>query len=308
MTDRGKKRVLLTGFNGQVGGELAKLLPSSYELILAKQGNDRLDLRNTAQLVDFVRQVKPAIIINPAAFTAVDKAESERADAESINVTAVEALAREAQSLGALLVHYSTDYVFNGDADHGPWREHDQTGPLNVYGATKLAGEQILSKLHDRHLIFRTSWVYSSFGANFMKTILRLAAEREQLKIVSDQIGTPTCAKMLAQMTLHAVKAIESGLEAFGTYHLTSAGSTSWFGFASAICDLAKANGMPLKCQSITPIPSSDFPTPAERPKNSVLNCDKFDHVFGGKRENWQAYLEATIREFIELSSFRGPL
>ena len=302
MAEQPRKKVLLTGFNGQVGGELAKLLPNSYELVLAKLGNERLDLKNTDQIVNLVRQVKPDIIINPAAYTAVDKAETEKADAEAVNVTAVAALAREAHSLGALLVHYSTDYVFNGDPSHGPWLESDKTGPLNVYGATKLAGEQILSKLHDRHLIFRTSWVYSSFGANFMKTILRLAGEREQLKIVSDQIGAPTSAKMLAQMTLVALKAIESGSKDFGTYHLTSAGSTSWFGFASAICELAKAGGMALKCQNITPIPSSDFPTPAVRPKNSVLNCDKFDRILGGKREHWQSYLETTMSEFIELS------
>lgn len=312
------KKVLLTGFTGQVGTDLLQSVPAGYEIVCAKRpGEEFLDLTDSAALRAFVADVKPDIILNPAAYTAVDKAESEPDLAHAINATAAAVLAEEAEKLGALLVHYSTDYVFSGDPAHGPWKETDPTGPLNTYGKTKLAGEIAIRESGCRHLIFRTSWVYGKHGHNFMKTILRLAAEREELKIVSDQIGAPTTSDFLARMTWKALNTIfgqddssqisqpDSGrtrhpdsasLE--GTYHLTCSGHCSWHEFASEIVRVHRAQGAEFKVKEILPIPTAAYPTPATRPLNSRLDCGKFEQVVNGDNrvEGWKAALGRVIR------------
>jgi len=299
MQDR-KPRILLTGFTGQVGGELAKLAPPGYELVLAKDVANRLDLGDLGKLSAMIRSVKPSIIINPAAYTAVDKAEVEPDAARLLNVAVPELLATEAKAIGATLVHYSTDYVFSGEPGHGPWREEDSTGPVNIYGKTKLEGEKAIQQIWHKHIIFRTSWVYSGHGNNFMKTMLRLACERDQLKVVSDQIGAPTSAKFVASMTVKALLAAGEDESKTGLFHLTCSGSTSWHGFASAIIERARSRMPQIKCSRIVPIPSSEFPTPARRPENSVLDCSKFEHVFGQTRTTWESALDETLSEYLD--------
>lgn len=295
-----KQRILLTGFTGQVGNELAKIVPNQFELVLARNANgNRLDLRKLDELATLVREVKPAIILNPAAYTAVDKAETEREDAKILNTAVPELLAKEAHALGAILVHYSTDYVFDGSPQHGPWYEEDETGPLNVYGATKLAGEKAVQQFCRKHLIFRTSWVYSSHGHNFLKTMLRLSQEREQLKVVNDQIGAPTSAKFLARMTFAALETALTDENKFGLYHLSCSQKTSWHGFASEIIERAKNQGLKVKTTEILLIPSSEFPTPAQRPQNSEMNCGKFEKNFSVRLQSWPDALNETLGEYL---------
>jgi dTDP-4-dehydrorhamnose reductase len=296
----GKTKVLLTGFTGQVGSEIAATLPPNYELVLARrEGEEFLDLANFAAVRELMRDIRPDIIINPAAYTAVDKAESEQELAALINADVPRVLAEEAKKIDALLIHFSTDYVFNGDASHAPWKETDLPDPLNVYGKTKLAGEMFIAESKCRHLIFRTSWVFGVHGHNFVKTILRLAAEKEVLTIVKDQIGAPTSAGFLAEMTWAAVEKLKVGASensaSYGLYHLTCSGECSWYEFASEIVRITRQKHQHLKVNEITGILTSAYKTPAIRPLNSRLDCSKFEKVFGRARVDWKTALEAVF-------------
>jgi len=283
-------KILLTGGNGQVGWELRRTLACLGEVVAVD--SKEMNLTDVDAIRRVVREVAPRIIVNPAAHTAVDKAESESEQAYAINAAAPGVLAEEAEKLGALLVHYSTDYVFDGSGER-PWQEGDATGPLNVYGASKLAGEQAIQAACQRHLIFRTSWVYGARGANFLLSMRRLMRERPELKIVADQIGAPTWSRMLAEATALILSQQLSPTrgadrpEPWGVYHMTNAGETSWNGFAEAIQTL---DGVESKAR-LLPIPSSDYPTPAKRPLNSRLNNDKLARVFGVRLPDWRQAL-----------------
>ncbi len=284
-------RILLTGSRGQVGWELARTLSTLGEVIRVDAAS--MDLTDPDAIRRVVDEVRPRIIVNPAAHTAVDKAESEAELARAINATAPGILAEEAEKLGALLVHYSTDYVFDGGGEMA-WNEDSPTGPLNVYGATKLDGELAIRERCRRHLIFRTSWVYGMRGANFLLTMRRLMRERPELKIVADQIGAPTWCRSLAEATAQVLVQIGSPMrgadrpEPWGVYHMTNGGETSWHGFASAILELDH----PETPARLLPIPSSAYPTPARRPLNSRLDNDKLARRFGIRLPDWKAALE----------------
>ncbi len=288
-------KILLTGAQGQVGWELRRTLACLGEVVALD--SDGMNLADPDAIRRVVREVAPRIIVNPAAHTAVDKAESEVELAHAVNALGPGVLAEEAEQLGATLVHYSTDYVFDGTGD-APWWEDDGKGPLNVYGASKLAGEQAIQAACQRHLIFRTSWVYGARGANFLLTMRRLMRERPELKIVADQIGAPTWSRMLAEATaliLAQQLAPTRGAdrpEPWGIYHMTNAGATSWHGFAAAIQAL---DGEESRAR-LLPIPSSDYPTPARRPLNSRLNNDKLARVFGVRLPDWREALSLCMQ------------
>jgi dTDP-4-dehydrorhamnose reductase len=277
-------RILITGKNGQVGTELSRLYPSHGDVVLA--GRPECDLSRELSIRDLVGRVKPAVIINAAAYTAVDQAEKERAICFAINADAPRVLAEEAAKLDALLIHYSTDYVFNGEKP-GPYLESDPIDPLGVYGESKAAGEAAIAAAGSRYLVLRTSWVYSPHGKNFLRTMLRLGAERSELRVVDDQVGAPTSAAAIAAAT---VRLLEQPAVS-GIYHMTAAGSTSWYGFACAIFQGATLAAQP----RVQPIPSSDYPTPASRPANSVLANDKFARTFGFRLPSWEVQLQSVL-------------
>jgi dTDP-4-dehydrorhamnose reductase len=286
--------ILLTGRNGQVGWELQRtLLPLGR---IHAFGHRELDLADAAAVRRKLEAIRPDVIVNAAAYTAVDKAESEPEMAHAINATAPALLAQEAAKCRALLIHYSTDYVYDG-AKTAPYAETDPTKPLGAYGRSKLAGEAGIRAAGCDHLIFRTSWVYASRGANFLRTILRLAAEREELRIVADQVGAPTWARLIAEATAHALKQAlqerRSGNFESGLFHLTAAGETSWHGFAGAI--LAGRSG--LRVKAVTPIATAEYPLPAPRPANSRLNTDAFRARFGLALPGWQDCLQLCLEE-----------
>ncbi|CAL94493.1 dTDP-4-dehydrorhamnose reductase [Azoarcus olearius] len=293
-------KILLLGKNGQVGWELQRALaPLGEVLALDRHGSDGLcgDLSRPEELGDTVRAVAPQVIVIAAAYTAVDKAESDAALAQRINADAVAELARQATQLGALLVHYSTDYVFDGSGST-PWREDAPVAPLSVYGTTKLAGETAIRASGCRHLIFRTSWVYAARGGNFAKTMLRLAAERDTLKVVADQIGAPTGADLIADVTAHAIRAcIPSANDLSGTYHLAAAGETSWHGYACHVIDTARRLGHPLKVGLIEPLASADYPTPARRPANSRLDTALLRTTFALNLPDWRSGVDRMLQE-----------
>ena len=288
MTSREQPTILLTGVNGQVGFELARTLQGLGKVVaLDRRG---LDLANLDQVRRVVRDVKPQLIVNPAAHTAVDKAESEPDAAMRLNAEAPAVLAEEAKKLGAGLVHYSTDYVFDGAKD-GVYVETDETSPQNVYGSSKLAGEQAIEASGCAHLIFRTSWVYGVRGKNFLLTMLRVGAEREELSVVADQIGAPTWSNTIATLTANVLaqaNAVPDSTEWWaqhsGVYHLTAGGATSWHGFAEAIFELSDLPKKPV----VKPIPASSYPTPAKRPANSRISNDKLADVFGVRAPDWK--------------------
>lgn len=286
-------RILLLGKNGQVGWEAQRALAPLGEVVaLDRFGSDRSDglcgdLEQVDALADTIRRLAPDVIVNAAAYTAVDKAEQEAARAQAINADAVAMLARQAHELGALLVHYSTDYVFDGSGEQ-PWREDDAPAPLSVYGATKLAGEQAIRHSGCEHLIFRTSWVYAARGGNFARTMLRLAAEREQLSVIDDQIGAPTGAELIADASAHAIRSTLKDRSLCGTYHLAAAGQTSWHAYASFVIDHARRAGAALAVQKINPIPTADYPTPATRPLNSRLDTQRLRSRFGLHLADWR--------------------
>ena len=292
--------ILLFGKNGQVGWELQRsLAPLGRVTAVDFDSTDYCgDFSNPAGVADTVRLLKPDVIVNAAAHTAVDKAESEREFAELLNATSVAAIAKEAEALGAWLVHYSTDYVFDGSGEH-PWVESDETAPLNVYGETKLAGEQGAA-LCARHLIFRTSWVYAARGANFAKTMLRFGKERSEMSIIDDQFGAPTGAELLADCTAHAIRTAQAKPEVAGLYHLIASGTTTWFDYAQLVFAKARAAGVELAVTHVNAVPTSAFPTPAKRPHNSRLDTTKFQRTFNLRLPDWTVGVERMLTEIIE--------
>jgi dTDP-4-dehydrorhamnose reductase len=294
-------KILVTGKNGQVGWELRRTLAPLGKVIALDR--EALDLSDVHAIRRLVQKTEPDLIVNAAAYTAVDKAESEPDLAMLINGTVPGILAEEARDLGAAIVHYSTDYVFDGTKD-SPYVEDDTPNPLNVYGRTKLAGEQAIQAVGVPHLILRTSWVYGARGRNFLGTIRRLARERDELRIVDDQYGAPTWSRMIAEITAQILaqrlSLRFSGLsEVSGVYHLTAGGRTSWHGFARAILDQEAAASRLKKIPRLTPIPTSEYPLPAKRPMNSVLSNEKLYSVFGLGAPQWDAALELCMQEFL---------
>ena len=293
-------KVLLFGKNGQVGWELQRSLATLGELTALDfdSTDHHADFSRPAGLIDTVRALRPDVIVNAAAHTAVDKAESEPAFAETLNAEAPRILAAEAAGLGAWLVHYSTDYVFDGSGQ-APRKEEAATGPLSVYGRTKLDGENHIRASGCKHLIFRTSWVYAARGGNFARTMLKLAAERDALSVIDDQIGAPTGADLLADVTAYAIRAVQRESELGGTYHAVAAGETSWHGYARFVIDWARANGLPVKvaAAAIAAVPTSAYPTPARRPLNSRLDTQKMRDAFGLTLPDWQTGVQRMLQE-----------
>ncbi len=294
-------KILLLGKNGQVGWELQRALaPLGTVVALDRAGAEGLcgDLEDLDGLARTVRTLAPDLIVNAAAYTAVDKAEADGARAQRINAEAPGVLAGEAAALGALLVHYSTDYVFDGSGDT-PWREEAPTGPLSVYGRTKLAGEDAIRASGCRHLILRTSWVHAARGGNFARTMLRLAAERERLTVIADQIGAPTGADLIADVSAHAIRASLAAPALSGTYHLVASGETSWHGYARFVIDTARALGVALKVDEIAPIATRDYPTPAARPLNSRLDTQRLRSAFDLNLPDWREGVARMLREIL---------
>jgi dTDP-4-dehydrorhamnose reductase len=294
-------KILLLGKNGQVGWELQRALAPLGELVALdfdSPGPLAADFSKPETLAATVRAVAPQVIVNAAAHTAVDKAESEPDLARALNATSPGVLAREAAATGAWLMHYSTDYVFDGSGST-PWTETSATGPLSVYGATKLEGEDAIRASGCRHLIFRTSWVYAARGGNFAKTMLKLAAERDALTVIDDQIGSPTGADLLADLTAHALRAAVARPELAGTYHAVAQGETSWYGYARHVIEFARTAGQPIKvaADAIRAVPTSAFPTPARRPANSRMDTRKLRDSFGFSLPSWQSGVERMLTE-----------
>jgi dTDP-4-dehydrorhamnose reductase len=294
-------KILLLGKNGQVGWELQRSLAPLGELIaLDRHAVDGLcgDLADLDALRATIRKVKPDVIVNAAAYTAVDKAESETELANRVNAQASGVMAEEAATLGAWLIHYSTDYVFSGQGSKA-WEETDPVAPVNHYGASKLAGEQAITASGCKHLIFRTSWVYGARGNNFAKTMLRLATDRETLSVIADQIGAPTGADLIADVTALTIQQILHRPELSGLYHLAASGEVSWHGYASHVIEFAKANGEQLAVTAINPIETTAYPTPARRPLNSRLNTQKLRDNFSLHLPDWQSGVTRMLREVL---------
>jgi dTDP-4-dehydrorhamnose reductase len=296
-------KILLFGKGGQVGWELQRSLAPLGEIIALDHDSVELcgDFTNLKGIAETINTVKPDVIVNAAAHTAVDKAESEPDLVRTLNALAPGVLGQEAKHANALLIHYSTDYVFDGSGD-APWRESDQPAPLNAYGATKLEGEQLILQSGCRHIIFRTSWVYGALGGNFAKTMLKLAQERDSLKVINDQIGAPTGADLLADVTAHAIQKARQNPEVCGLYHLVAAGETSWHGYASYVLDFAQRAGVKLKvtADGIVPVPTSAFQTPAKRPHNSRMNTEKLRSTFGLCLPEWNTGVERMLVEILK--------
>ena len=295
-------KILLLGASGQVGWELQRSLAPLGELIMLDRHGIELcgDLGNLPGLTATVQRVQPDIIVNAAAHTAVDKAESEPELAHTLNALAPGVLAQEAAKLGALLVHYSTDYVFDGSGTR-PWLETDTPAPLNVYGQSKLEGERLIQAVCPNHLIFRTSWVYAARGGNFAKTMLRLAQERETLSVINDQFGAPTGADLLADISAHAICQVLKNPKDVGLYHLVAGGETSWHGYAQYVIELSQKTPSAIKIvtKTVTPVASSAFLTPARRPHNSRLNTTKLQLTFGLHLPQWQQGVTRMLNEVL---------
>lgn len=296
--------ILLFGKTGQVGWELQRALAPLGNLIaLDVQSKDYCgDFSNPEGIAETVRAIKPDVIVNAAAHTAVDKAESERDFAELLNATSVEAIAKEAAKIGAWVVHYSTDYVFPGDGET-PWQETDATEPLSVYGQTKLNGEKALQANCAKHLIFRTSWVYAGKGNNFAKTMLRLAKERTELSVINDQIGAPTGAELLADCTAHAIRVALAKPEVAGLYHLVASNTTTWYDYAALVFEQAREAGIELAIEKLNAVPTSAYPTPAKRPQNSRLNTEKFQRNFDLVLPSWDIGVKRMLAELFTAQS-----
>lgn len=294
-------KILLLGANGQVGRELRRSLSRQGELVSATRNGGLID-GAVGEVADFDRpeslralidRVQPQVVVNAAAYTAVDRAEDEQEAAFRVNAEAPRVIAEACAQHDTLLVHYSTDYVFDGTATC-PYREDDPTSPLGVYGASKLAGEQAIQTSGARHLIFRTAWVYAAHGQNFLRTMLRLAAERDELRVVADQVGTPTSAGLIADVTADV---LGLPLPGSGVWHLTAAGQTSWHGFAESIVERAFALGLIGKLPRVTAITTADYPTPARRPPSSSLDCRRLQQDFGIQLPQWQHGLDEVLGE-----------
>ncbi|MCL0045168.1 dTDP-4-dehydrorhamnose reductase [Nitrospinaceae bacterium] len=293
-------RILLTGKNGQVGNELNKILPQFGEVIAT--GRNEMNLADPSQIRRVVQQVKPELIINAGAYTAVDKAESDQELAKAVNGIAPKILAEEAKNKDALLIHYSTDYSYNGEMNHRPYLESDSPAPNSVYGKTKLEGDQAIEKSGASHLIFRTGWVYSKRGESFLHTILTLAKEKKELRIVNDQTGTPTWCRSIAEATCKAINNIlekrEDSLSKTvsnisGVYHMTCQGETNWHGFAQMILELSCPDNMP----KLLAISTKEYPTPAIRPTYSVLSNSKLKKNFGIQLPHWEHALKQCLSD-----------
>jgi len=296
-------KILLFGKGGQVGWELQRSLAPLGELVALDADSRDLcgDFTNLEGITQTIRTVAPDIIVNAAAHTAVDKAESEAEFARTINALAPGVLAQEAKRSGAWLVHYSTDYVFDGSGDT-PWLETDAAAPLSIYGKTKLEGEELLRTSGCQHLIFRTSWVYAARGGNFAKTMLKLAQERDSLNVIDDQIGAPTGADLLADVTAHAIRTAMQHPDVSGLYHMAAGGETSWYGYARFVIEYARLAGIDIKVapEAIQPVPASAFPLPAPRPKNSRLDTHKLQNTFGLTLPHWQSGIVRMLTEILE--------
>ena len=294
--------ILLFGKGGQVGWELQRSLAVLGNVTaLDHDSTDYCgDFTNIAGIAETVRALRPNVIVNAAAHTAVDKAEAELDLARLLNATAPGVLAEEAERCGAWLVHYSTDYVFDGSGER-PWREDDAPAPLSVYGRTKLEGEQLIAAACTRHLILRTSWVYAARGGNFAKTMLRLAKERARLTVIDDQFGAPTGAELLADCTAHAITHLQRRPEDAGLYHLVAGGETSWFQYTNEVLALARQAqpAIELVVKEVAPVPTSAFPTAAARPRNSRLDTTRFQRTFGLQLPPWQAGVGRMLTEIL---------
>ena len=293
-------KILLLGKNGQVGWELQRSLAPLGEVIALDRHNGG-DLSDLSALAETVRRIAPDVIVNAAAHTAVDKAESEAELAMTLNAYAPQVLAQQAKKLNACLIHYSTDYVFDGSGDTA-WREDDAVAPLNVYGKSKLAGEQFIQQSGCRHLIFRTSWVYGARGGNFAKTMLRLAGERDSLSVINDQFGAPTGADLIADVTAHALRTMQTRSEVSGLYHLVANGVTNWHDYANLVIAFARERGVAIKVaqEEIHAVPTSAFATPAQRPHNSRLNTQKLQETFNLTLPDWQLGVQRMLSETLE--------
>jgi dTDP-4-dehydrorhamnose reductase len=291
-------KILLLGKNGQVGWELQRSLLPLGEVIALDRHAAGGDLSNLEALAHTIASVRPNVIVNAAAYTAVDKAESNAQACRTINASAPARLAQAARAANALLVHYSTDYVFNGSGD-APWLETDPTGPINIYGQTKLEGEHAIVASGCVHLIFRTSWVFGARGGNFAKTMIRLAKERDRLNVINDQFGAPTGAELLADVTAHTIRATLGRPELGGLYHLAAGGTTTWHGYASHVIEQARAAGQPIQvaADAIGAVATSAFPTPAQRPHNSRLSTAKLKAQFGLNLPHWQLGVDRMLTE-----------
>jgi dTDP-4-dehydrorhamnose reductase len=299
--DKDRMKILLLGKNGQVGWELQRALAPLGELVALDRHSAEYcgDLANLDGLRQTLRAVAPDVIVNAAAYTAVDKAESDQATAQLINADATRVMAEEAAASGAWLVHYSTDYVFDGTGDT-PWTENSPVSPVNFYGASKLAGEQAIEASGCKHLIFRTSWVYGARGNNFAKTMLRLAKERETLNVIADQFGAPTGADLLADVVAHAIVKARADDSVSGIYHLAPAGETSWHDYAKFVIDFAKAQGEELVVTSVLPISTSAYPTPAARPLNSRMDTEKLQRAFALILPKWELGVSRMLLEVFQ--------
>lgn len=296
-------KIMLLGQNGQIGRELARsLLPLGHVIAL---GHKELNLRNTQALQETLETIKPQLIVNAAAYTAVDRAEVEHLAAHEINVRAVEILATYTKKLDALLIHYSTDYVFNGKKP-GPYVETDKPDPLNMYGLTKWEGEKAIMNTGCHNLIIRTSWVYSAFGHNFIKTILNKARNKTSLSVVEDQQGAPTSAELIADVTASAIIAYQQGRLHSGLYHLTPSGVTNWYLLACYVVDKIRNYGINLALEpsQIQPIPSLSYPLPANRPKNSLLDSTRLSNHLSLLLPNWTTHVDRVLHQLIQLSFF----
>jgi dTDP-4-dehydrorhamnose reductase len=293
-------KILLLGKNGQVGWELQRSLAPLGELVALDRRSTGLcgNMEDLAGLIGTMEDLRPDVVVNAAAYTAVDKAESDAEMAHRINAEAPGVLAAEAARIGAWMVHYSTDYVFDGTGT-APWREDDATAPASVYGRTKAMGERFVSLGCERHLIFRTSWVYAARGGNFMQTMLRLAQERERLSVVNDQFGAPTGAELIADVTAHAIRDALAGRAAAGTYHLAAGGETTWHGYADYVIAAARRSTQAarIKAQAVDPVPASAYKTAAQRPHNSRLDTQKLQRAFGLQLPPWQLGVDRVLTE-----------
>lgn len=288
------KPILIIGSTGQLGRELQQIiLPQGNRIAL---GRSQIDLTQPDNLRNTIAEIQPQLIINAAAYTAVDKAESEIEQAIAINATAPGIIAETAHKLGTYLIHISTDYVFDGKQSH-PYQETDKTNPLGIYGQTKLAGEQAIRQNCENHLIIRTAWVYGSYGkSNFVKTMLKLGTEREEIRVVADQIGSPTWARDLAEAIALIIPHLTAQIA--GTYHYTNSGVASWYDFAQAIFEEASAIEYPLKIRQVIPITTADYPTPAQRPAYSVLACEKISQLLPTSPPHWRQALRKMLTEY----------